>query len=123
MTGQEHAKDKYNFVLYVPELLHKQFRVSDEGRVIIEFEVNPMRKLMGKLAKREPVSDLELDELSSSAWLAIDGGRSVLDIARIQSEKTGDDVDESARRIVQFMRYILKRGWIRFKEVKGTESA
>ena len=123
MTEQEHTKDKYNFVLYVPELLHRQFRVSDEGRVIIEFEVNPMRKLMGKLAKREPVSDLELDELSSSAWMAIDGSRSVLDIARIQSEKTGDDVDESARRIVQFMRYILKRGWIRFKEVKGTESA
>ena len=46
-----------------------------------------------------------------------------MDIARIQSEKTGDDVDEAARRIVQFMRYILKRGWIRFKEVKGTESA
>ena len=123
MTGQEHTKDKYNFVLYVPELLHKQFRVSDEGRVIIEFEVNPMRTLMGKLAKREPVSDLELDELSSSAWLAIDGSRSVLDIARIQSEKTGDDVDESARRIVQFMRYILKRGWIRFKEVKGAQTA
>jgi len=123
VTGQEHTKDKYNFVLYVPELLHKQFRVSDEGRVIIEFEVNPMRTLMGKLAKREPVSDLELDELSSSAWLAIDGSRSVLDIARIQSEKTGDDVDESARRIVQFMRYILKRGWIRFKEVKGAQTA
>jgi hypothetical protein len=48
----------------------------------------------------------------------MDGTRSILDIARIQSEKTGDDIDESARRIAKFMRYIAKRGWIRFKEVQ-----
>ena len=73
---------------------------------------------MGKLVSREPVSDIELDELSSSAWLSMDGTRSILDIARIQSEKTGDDIDEAVRRIVKFMRYIAKRGWIKFKEVK-----
>ena len=47
-----------------------------------------------------------------------DGTRSILDIARIQSEKTGDDIDEAVRRIVRLMRYIAKRGWIRFKEVQ-----
>ena len=77
-----------------------------------------MKKLMGKLVSREPVSDIELDELSSSAWLSMDGTRSILDITRIQSEKTGDDIDEAVRRIVKFMRYIAKRGWIKFKEVK-----
>ena len=61
---------------------------------------------------------MEFDELSSSAWLAIDGTRSVLDIARLQSAKTGDDIDESVRLVVKFMRYVAKRGWIRFKEVK-----
>jgi coenzyme PQQ synthesis protein D (PqqD) len=111
-------KDKYNFVLYVPEMKHEAYRVTDEGRVVLEFEINPAKKLMGRLVNRQPVSDVELDELSSSAWLAIDGSRSILDIARVQSEKTGDDIDEAARRIVQFMRYVSKRGWIRFKEVK-----
>jgi hypothetical protein len=43
-----------------------------------------VKKLMGKLVNREPVSDMELDELSSSAWLSIDGTRSILDITRIQ---------------------------------------
>jgi hypothetical protein len=117
MTQQN---DRYNFVLYVPEVKHKAFRVSDEGRVVLEFEINPAKRLMGKLVARKPVSDVEFDELSSSAWLAIDGDRSILDIARIQSEKTGDDIDESARRIAQFMRYVAKRGWIRFKEVQET---
>jgi hypothetical protein len=118
MTQEDGVKDKYNFVLYVPEIKHQEYRVTDTGRVVLDLEINPVKRLMGKLVKREPVSDIALDELSSSAWLGIDGTRSILDIARIQSEKTGDDVDESARRIATFMRYIAKRGWIRFKEVK-----
>ena len=123
MTQQDRSKDKYNFVLYVPAIRHHRFRVNDAGRVVLEFEINPVKKVMGKLVNREPSSDLELDELSSSAWLSMDGTRSILDIARIQSEKTGDDIDESARRIAKFMRYIAKRGWIRFKEVQKVEGA
>jgi hypothetical protein len=120
MTDQEHAKDKYNFVLYVPEIRHRRFRVTDAGKVVLEFGINPVKKLMARLAHREPVSDIELDELASSAWLSMDGTRSILDVARLQSEKTGDDVDEAVRRMVMFTRFIAKRGWIRFKEVKKT---
>jgi hypothetical protein len=118
MTGQEHAKDKYNFVLYVPEIRHRRFRVTDAGRVVLEFEINPVKKLLARLVHREPVSDIELDELASSAWLSMDGTRSILDVARIQGEKTGDDLDQAVQRIVKFMGYIARRGWIRFKEVQ-----
>jgi len=117
MTQQ---KDKYNFVLYVPEVKHEDFRVTDTGTVVLRLEVNPAKKLMGKFVAKDPVSDIEFDELSSSAWLAIDGSRSILDIARLQSQTSGDDIDESARRVAQFMKYILKRGWIRLNE--GTPS-
>jgi len=120
VKAQDHRKDKYNFVLYVPVIRHERFRVTDEGRVVLEFEINPVKKLMGRLVNRVPVSDLELDELSSSAWIAMDGARSILDIARLQSEKTGDDVDEAVRRTVQFMRHILKQGWIKLKEAQQT---
>ena len=115
MTRQGTAKDKYNFVLYIPEIKHRKYSVTDSGRVILEFKINPIKKLMGRLVNREPVSDIKLDELSSSAWLNMDGMRSILDIARIQSKKTGDDIDEAVRRIVQFMRYLANRGWIKFK--------
>ncbi len=118
-TDNDHSKDKYNFVLYVPEIKHQEYRVADEGTVILELQVNAARRLMGWLAKRKPVSDIEFDELSSAAWLSMDGNRSILDIARMQSERTGDDIDESAGRVAKFMRYLAKRGWIRFKEVKS----
>lgn len=110
--------DKYNFVLYVPEVKHREFRVTEAGTVVLELDVNPAKRLMGKLAAKEPVSDIEFDSLSSSAWLAIDGSRSILDIARLQADKSGDDIDESARRVAQFMKYVLKRGWIRLGEAK-----
>ncbi len=112
------AQDKYNFVLYIPEIKLQDFRVTSGGVVILEFKINPVKMLMGKLVNRVPLVTLELDELSSSAWLSMDGRRSILDIARIQSKKTGDDIDEAARRIVQFMRYVATRGWIRFKSAE-----
>ena len=114
MTQQGGAQDKYNFVLYIPEIRHRAFRVTDEGKVVLDLEVTPAKKLMGKLVNRKPVSDIEFDELSSSAWISIDGSRGILDIARLQSETTGDDIDESAQRVAKFMRYLAKRGWIRF---------
>jgi hypothetical protein len=115
MTSPGKAQDKYNFVLYVPEIKHKKYRVTDSGRVVLDFDINPAKALMGKLANRVPVSDLEFDELASAAWLSMDGTRSVMDIARMQAERTGDDIDEAVRRVVQFMRHISKQGWIKFK--------
>jgi hypothetical protein len=118
MSGSDHSKDKYNFVLYVPEIKHHRFRVTEARRVVLELDINPIKKFMGMLARRRPVSEIEFDELASTAWLSMDGVRSILEVARIQSEKTGDDIDEAARRIVKFTHYIANRGWIRFKEVK-----
>jgi hypothetical protein len=117
MTGPDPSLDQDNFVLYIPEIKHHRFRVNEAGRVVLEFEINPLKRLMGLLARRRPVSDLELDELSSSAWLGMDGTRTILEVARIQAEKTGDELDEAVARSVKFVRYLAKRGWIRFKEV------
>jgi len=118
MIRPDRGKDQYNFVLYVPEIRHHDYRVTEAGRVVLELGINPLKRLMAKLVHRKPVSDVELDELSSSAWLSMDGTRSILEVARLQSEKTGDDIDAAVARSVKFMRYVAKRGWIRFKGVK-----
>lgn len=114
MSTHTTLNNKYNFMLYIPEITHHSFRVSETGRVILDCDINPIKRQLAKWFKKEPLSDIELDELASTAWLNMDGSRSILDIARIQSEKTGDDLDEAVRRIVQFVRYISKRGWIKF---------
>ena len=58
MNPQDHTKDKYNFVLYVPEIKHHRFRVTEAGNVVLELESNPIKKLMARLVNRKPVSDI-----------------------------------------------------------------
>lgn len=113
--------DKYNFVLYVPEITHDDWELKD-GRVLLNFEVkHPLTKFAGFLAKKKPIKDMIFDEMSSSAWLLIDGERSVFEIARIQSKRTDDEFKEDLRRLVEFIKFISKKGWVRYKKVKNKE--
>ena len=118
MSRPDPGSDPDNFLLFVPEIRHSGFTVTAAGRVVLALEIHPIKRMVARLVRREPVSDLELDDLSSSAWLGMDGERSILDLARIQCGKTGDDLDQAVERMVKFMRYLAKRGWIRFKKVK-----
>lgn len=114
-------KDKYNFALYVPEITHDDWELKD-GKVVLRFEVkHPLTKLSGFLAKKEPVKDMTFDEMCTSAWILIDGERSIFEIARIQSKKTDDEFKDDLRRLVEFIKFASKKGWVRFKRVKNKE--
>ena len=113
------SKDnKYNFLKYVPEIKHDDWKVKN-NKVTLYFKVtDPIRKFAGWLVKKSPNCDLEFDELCSKAWLCIDGERCLLDIARILSKESGDKLNDSIYRLVTYMKYLSKRGWISFKKVK-----
>lgn len=113
--------DKYNFALYVPEITHKDWELKD-GKVLLNFEIkHPLTKFAGFLAKKEPKKDMLFDEMCSSAWLLIDGERSIFEIARIQSKNTEDEFKEDLRRLVEFIKFVSKKGWVRYKKVKNKE--
>lgn len=114
-------KDKHNFVLYVPEIKHEDWEMKD-GRVLLNFKVrHPLTRLSGLLAGKKPEKDMLFDEMSTSAWLLIDGERSIFEIARIQSKKTDDEFKEDLRRLVEFIKFTSKKGWVRYKKVKPEE--
>lgn len=115
------GKDKYNFVLYVPEIVHNDWKIV-EDKVLLNFKVtNPITKFAGFLVKKEPKRDMLFDNMCTSAWLLIDGERSIYEIARIQGNKTDDEFQEDLRRLIGFVKYISKQGWIRYKRVKKRE--
>ncbi|MCS4469783.1 PqqD family peptide modification chaperone [Clostridium botulinum] len=58
---------------------------------------------------------MKFDKMSSEVWLSIDGEKSILDIAKIMSDKYGDKLEDSIYRLVTYIRYVSKRGWIAFK--------
>lgn len=110
--------EKYNFVLYVPEIKHDRWE-EKYGKVTLYYEVtDPVKRFAAWLVKKPKVCDIEFDELCSSAWLLMDGERSIYDIAKIVSSKAGDDIDESLRRLIIYLKYLAKRGWITFKKSK-----
>lgn len=114
-------QDKYNFALYVPEIVHKDWELKDE-KVLLNFEVkHPLTRFAGFLAGKKPKKDMLFDEMSSTAWLLIDGDRSIFEIAKIQSQKTDDDFKEDLRRLVEFVKFTSKKGWVRYKRVKTRE--
>lgn len=117
----ENMDDKYNFALYVPEITHENWEVKD-GKVVLHFKVlHPLTRFSGILAGKKPKKDMTFDEMSSKAWLAIDGEKSIFEIARIQSQETDDEFKEDLRRLVEFIKFTSKKGWVRYKEVKKKE--
>ncbi len=121
VTEDQEQKDKYNFALYVPEITHHYWKMQDE-KVLLEFEVkHALTRFLGFMTKKKPRKDMLFDDMCSSAWLLIDGERSIFEIARIQSTKTDDAFKEDLRRIVEFIKFISKKGWVRYKKVKNRE--
>jgi len=103
---EKQAQDtKHNFALYVPEIKQENWEEKD-GKVIIHIKVtDPVKKFLAWMVKRTPETKLELD-----------GKRTVYDIAKLMAETYKENVDGELYRLVTYLKYISKRGWIRFKE-------
>ena len=115
---KQNKKANYNFLLYVPEIKHDNWKVV-EDKVVIYFSVkDPVKRFVGWLYKKSPTCDVTFDNLCSKAWLFIDGKNSIYDIAKKMAKECNENIDSSIHRIVPYMRYIAKKGWISFKEVK-----
>ncbi len=108
--------DKYNFLKQIPYRVNNNW-LQQEGQVILTFKINdPVKKFLGWFVNRSPKCDVKFDKMSSEAWILIDGENSILDIAKIMSDKHGDKLEESIYRLITYIRYVSKRGWIAFKK-------
>ncbi|ARC86637.1 coenzyme PQQ synthesis D family protein [Clostridium argentinense CDC 2741] len=107
---------KHNFALFVPEIKHNDWKEKN-GRVILCLKINdPVRKFLAWMVRRTPMTNLELDDRCSTVWKHMDGNRTVYDIAKLMAEKYREDVNGELYRLVTYLKYLSKRGWIKFKE-------
>jgi len=103
-----------NFMLYIPKRKIETFEVS-KGTVKLLFYHNKwIEKFLRWLVKRPYISDVELDKLGSRVWLLIDGNNSVHEIGKIISQEFGESVDPVYDRLLMYLRYLNRRGWIVF---------
>ncbi len=103
-----------NFMLYIPKKKLKTFEVN-KGIVKLIFNHDKwIEKFARWLVKKSNVSDMELDKLGSRVWILIDGNNTVHDIGKIISTEFGESAEPLYDRLLMFLRYLNKKGWIVF---------
>lgn len=101
-----------NFLLYIPSKRLTTFEVN-KGKVLLIFHHNkPIEKFVRWMVKKPYTSDMQLDDLGSLVWLSINGESTVYEIGEILKEKFGKGCEPVYDRLIMFIRYLHKRGWI-----------
>lgn len=115
MIMKNKQKKEDNFLLYIPQKKHIDWE-EKKGKVYLIFHHDKMvEKFIRWLVKKPYVSDVELDDLGSSAWKFIDGKKSVYEIGQCMLMQYGKACEPVNERLIMFLRYLNKRGWTSFE--------
>lgn len=114
-SKEKQTKAEDNFLLYVPHIRHEAWEEKKDIVYLIFYHDHPVQKLANWLVKKPNKSDIKLDELGSTVWKLIDGSRNVFEIGELVREKFGEGCEPLYDRLVLFLRYLNRRGWIYFE--------
>lgn len=118
MKNEKHKKKESfkqdNFLLYVPKKKHETWEIREDKVYLIFYHNKAIEKFVRWLVRKPYVSDMGLDELGSTVWQLIDGKATVYDIGKKFEDKFGDSCKPVYERLIMYVRYLNKRGWITF---------
>lgn len=123
-TGENNSKKNKkedNFLMYVPRKKHLTFEESKGIVKLIFHHDKIIEKVVRWLVKKPCISDVELDKYGSSVWLLIDGSNTVYDIGQELLMEFGEKIEPVYERLVMFLRYLNRKGWIAFDKSKEQE--
>lgn len=103
-----------NFLLYVPKKKHETWEMREDKVYLIFYHNKAIERFVRWLVRKPYVSDMALDELGSTVWLLIDGTATIYDIGKKFEEKFGDSCKPVYERLIMYIRYLNRRGWISF---------
>lgn len=107
---------KHNFALFVPEIKYNDWK-EDDGKIVLCLKTNdPIKRFLAWMVNRKPMTNLNLDNRCSAVWKYINGERTIYDIAKLMAGMYKEDVNGELYRLVTYLKYLSKRGWIKFKE-------
>jgi hypothetical protein len=114
--SEKKAQD--NFLLFVPHVKNVKWEDRKEGVYLIFYHNHPIQKLANWLVKKPNKSDLKLDKLGSTVWRSIDGKKNIFEIGEIVRKEFGEKCEPLYDRLIMFLRYLNRRGWIYFENVE-----
>ena len=110
-----------NFLLYVPKKKHETWEIRENKVYLIFYHNKAIERFVRWLVRKPNVSDMVLDELGSKVWLLIDGKTTVYDIGKKFEDKFGSKCQPVYERLIMYIRYLNRRGWISFD--RGNQEA
>ena len=89
---------------------------DDEGIVVLEVEnTGAFNRIAQKLFKRPRVTKVHMEKYGSFLWPLIDGRRTVMELADLQKEQFGEEVEPVYPRVVKYMQIMESYHFIAFK--------
>ncbi|WP_041276426.1 PqqD family protein [Desulfosporosinus acidiphilus] len=115
MSSLKKKNKEDNYLCYIPWKQHQQWELRN-GKVFLFFEHDKfVEKFARWLVKKPYISDVELDDLGSQVWSLIDGKCTVFEIGQKLQNLFGTEFDPKYQRLISYLNYLNKKGWILFK--------
>lgn len=108
--------NKDNFLLYIPNKTHQAWEEKNGSIYLIIHHDKLVERVASWLTKRPTVTDIKLDELGTFIWKEIDNQKTVYDIGQCLFKEFGAKCEPIYERLIMYLRYLNKKGWIRFRK-------
>ena len=113
-------KEKKNFLEFIPAKnpaypWHK----NEQGKAVVQIGHKGFYdKIAQKFFKTPKVSDIELDEIGTFVWEAIDGSRTVYDISGLTAGHFGEEELSMLNRVVKYFAILREHRFVTYREGK-----
>lgn len=113
-------QQKKNYLDLIPERSAElTWKRDEDGIIVLEVEnTGVFNRIAQKFFKRPKVTQVHMEKYGSFLWPLIDGKLSVMELADLQKEEFGEEVEPLYPRVVKYMQIMESYHFIRFREVK-----
>lgn len=109
-------KKQRNYLELIPERAETIDWKEEEGIVVLQVEnTGVFNRIAQKLFKRPRYTNVHMDRYGSFLWPLIDGRKTVMELAKLQKEAFGEEVEPLYPRIVKYFQIVESYHFIRFK--------
>ncbi len=109
-------KQRKNYLDLIPERVPGiTWGKGEDGLIILEVENRGVfNRIAQRLFKRPQYTKVHMEKYGSFLWLLIDGRRTVMELADLQREAFGEEVEPLYPRIVKYIQIMESYHFIRF---------
>lgn len=114
-------KQQKNYLDLIPERSSGlTWSADEEGIVVLEVEnTGVFNRMAQKLFKKPKYTKVHMEKYGSFLWPLIDGEKTVMELADLQKEEFGDEVEPLYPRVVKYMQIMESYHFIRFKNMQS----